>query len=303
MTKKDEPKARQISDSLAHFSQNIEELPGIENDLMRYTLACQIVDSVKRVEYIKVISSRNSSPADVNSSAFDPLKLAVTFKNNDQIDEAIWLIFLAIHFGKHKKKNWALARTLYGGINGSKVWTWENVSRNLPEFLEWYNSNLAYLQMAGSFSNHRSRESLKRTDTYSRYIRWVLEQENHLQKFDYLTTNSSIRPEKKFEIIYNSMDIIPRFGRLARFDYLCMIGKMGIYDVTPGKIYIAESTGPKKGARVLMKDEKKVIKNKEYEAILEKLDNFLGYDFGMQILEDALCNWQKSPTVYKQFIG
>ena len=93
------------------------------------------------------------------------------------------------------------------------------------------------------------------------------------------------------------MTAVKRFGRTARFDYLTMIGKLGLGNIQPGSAYLLESTGPLKGARLLF--------GPATRATLETLTVQLGnrLDVGMQVMEDSLCNWQKSPGIFKPFRG
>jgi hypothetical protein len=58
------------------------------------------------------------------------------------------------------------------------------------------------------------------------------------------------------------------------------------------------STGPRAGG-ILMFGEQ--LSNKAFDSLLQELDRTL--NVGMQALEDSLCNWQKSPTVFKPFRG
>ena len=89
-----------------------------------------------------------------------------------------------------------------------------------------------------------------------------------------------------------------RFGRLARFDYLAMLGKLGLAQIEPGSTYMDGSTGPRRGALSLYGQGYKAA---DLDHWLIELDQVLGV--GMQVLEDALCNWQKSPNVFKHFRG
>ena len=95
------------------------------------------------------------------------------------------------------------------------------------------------------------------------------------------------------------MEVVASFGRVARFDYLTMIGKLGIADISPGSTYLSGSTGPLLGARLLFGN------STLSHSVLNSYLNDLGMhiNVGMQVLEDALCNWQKSPDVFKPFRG
>src|SRR5207237_4778041 len=102
--------------------------------------------------------------------------------------------------------------------------------------------------------------------------------------------------------LYKSMKTVRRFGRLARFDYLAMIGKLGFAAIDPGSAYIGSATGPGDGARLLLAGSPDAkISSRELDDVLIRLDTYL--NVGKQELEDAVCNWQKSPAVFKPFRG
>ncbi|MBO0876130.1 MAG: hypothetical protein J2P19_22350 [Pseudonocardia sp.] len=93
-----------------------------------------------------------------------------------------------------------------------------------------------------------------------------------------------------------------RFGRTARFDYLTMLGKIGLAEVEPDCAHLVGSTGPQRGARLLLEGRKNgaptaQLLEKRIASVQEALD--ISYD----VLEDALCNWQKSPNSFVPFRG
>ena len=85
---------------------------------------------------------------------------------------------------------------------------------------------------------------------------------------------------------------------MARFDYLTMVGKLGLAPIEPGSTYMQGSTGPFVGARLLFGGRRSAA---ELDAWLVELDARL--HVGMQVLEDAICNWQKSPGTFGPFRG
>ena len=92
------------------------------------------------------------------------------------------------------------------------------------------------------------------------------------------------------------------FGRLGKFDFLTMLGKLGVAPIEPGSAYLVGATGPLQGARLLFaNDPKAKVGPRELDARLTKLDSYLSV--GMQVLEDSLCNWQKSPRRFVSFRG
>jgi hypothetical protein len=98
------------------------------------------------------------------------------------------------------------------------------------------------------------------------------------------------------------MASVRRFGRLAKFDFLTMLGKLGFAPIEPGSAYLGESTGPLRGARLLFTGSPDgEVSGRRLDENLAILDNKLSV--GMQVLEDALCNWQKSPDRFVSFRG
>jgi hypothetical protein len=94
------------------------------------------------------------------------------------------------------------------------------------------------------------------------------------------------------------MQAIERFGRTARFDYLSIASKLGMAAIRPGGPYLDGSTGPKEGAILLFDPPAG-----EGVAALERTMSALGAALGVagDVLEDATCNWQKSPDEFKPF--
>jgi hypothetical protein len=98
------------------------------------------------------------------------------------------------------------------------------------------------------------------------------------------------------------MFAVKRFGRLATFDFLAMLGKLGVAPIEPGSAYLAEATGPLKGAKLLVFGDTEAKADPQHlEEILDALDVEL--KVGKQVLEDALCNWQKTPERFVLFRG
>lgn len=81
-----------------------------------------------------------------------------------------------------------------------------------------------------------------------------------------------------------------------------MVGKLDLAHIEPGSAYLKGATGPLTGARLLLGNRKTpALSAADLDECLVKLDAELGV--GMQVLEDALCNWQKSPKQFKKFRG
>ena len=163
--------------------------------------------------------------------------------------------------------------------------------------------------MGRKFSNHRKFESLKADSkkgtagVLESYIRWVMEYGSHTKMVRAIHAEIGQNPVEVFDYLYRSMDAVMRFGRLGRFDFLTMLGKLGIAPVQPGSAYLwHDASGPLAGAKLLLLgDADAKVPARQLDAQLEDLDKHL--KVGMQTLEDALCNWQKSPEKFISFRG
>jgi hypothetical protein len=308
---------RKLADRLAagFDAYEAEEgpLPGLTS-ARRASLIRQLVDSSRvnmYVEYLCAVdlSSQAADPSDVYW--FNPIKAAIIRHREGKDDEAFWLIFLLTHYGKHRSAKWRYVREVYGGLGSGELWNWQRVTANVNEFRDWLDAYRAQTNdpaLLYGFGNHRKYESLAGwTDAgtgsvVASYIAWVGEPPWHRVRFGEAIAAARNNPEAAFDVLYRSMAAVHRFGRLARFDYLSMIGRAGLADILPGKMYLQSSTGPLKGARLLFQpagEPKLTVATLEDKAAT--LGGHLGVTF--DVIEDALCNWQKSPAEFKQFRG
>jgi hypothetical protein len=311
MKPRDRELAQQIETSLLYFGKEIRALPGIENDESRNVLVEQLLDSIHRVRYVSVVRKRNISlrRADPKDGLFDPLKAAILHQRDGNVEEAFWCVFLFVHFGKNELAGWRYAREIYGRLGQEGLWDWANTSADPHRFREWLNAHQEQLRRNGmprGFGNHRKYQSL---DAYSptgtgaaveSYVKWVSPPRTHQEMFKEAYNEAGQDRRKTFDHLYRSMDAVISFGRTARFDYLAKVGNLDLAPVEPGSTYLKGATGPFKGARLLFGGSREARLNAtELEAWLGELEGCLG--LGMQVLEDALCNWQKSPGKYESF--
>ena len=83
-----------------------------------------LVASVRRVKYIEALQTLDLSHrrADPDDQLFNPIKAAILAQRRGATDEAFWLTFLYVHFGKHRSAPWNYARAVYGGLGRGKRW-------------------------------------------------------------------------------------------------------------------------------------------------------------------------------------
>lgn len=307
MSRRDRELAQQLESGLQAFNK-VKTLPGIRAAAFRATFIDQLIESVHRVEFVHVMRQREISPrrADPMDELFNPLKAAILHQRQGNVEEAFWLVFLFVHFGKNPRGGWRYVREIYGRLGEAGRWDWRSTSKNPQEFRKWLHAHQAQLTragVAGGFGNHRKYESLNARspngtgNAVETYVNWIDPPRTHQQLVASALKEAHGDSRKAFDILYRSMSAVSRFGRTARFDYLTMLGKMGLAAIEPGSTYMQGATGPVAGAELLLG----VASKRELDACLVQLDQVL--HVGMQVLEDALCNWQKSPGKFKPFRG
>jgi Alpha-glutamyl/putrescinyl thymine pyrophosphorylase clade 3 len=299
-------RADELDRILTDFSKETRPLPGVMDRLASRTLAWQMIASIRRLDYTKhlkarPISQRRTDPAD---SMFDPERAALWYARANELDEAFWLLFLSIHFGKHGTSGWARLRDVYSGL-GQQKWTWERTSADPTAFTTWLSAHQN--QIGGAFGNHRKYETLKDSpgkgtaSVLASYIDWVGPARSHRQLVATLVKSGGNDPRSIFDQFYKSMNVA-RFGRLARFDFLALVGRLDLAPIEPGSAYLLEATGPKRGARLLfLGDTENRTSDKSLDEWVLQLGDALSV--GMQVMEDSLCNWQKSSTSFVHFTG
>jgi hypothetical protein len=314
MSPRDKVRALHLTQAIARYQSTAGLLTGLAGAGHLDILVLQIIDSLRRVEFAHHIRDARHDPArmDPASDMFDPLRAAVLHNRGGEPDEAWWLVFLATHFGKHAIDGWRLTRDVYGKLGQGGKWDWATISRNPSAVQTWLATNENALRGADGvlrrFSSHRKYESLK---TFSKmgtagilasYVDWVGPPKTHADIIRELHKVVGQDPQVVFATLYKSMDVVQRFGRLGKFDFLAMLGKLDIAPIDPGSTFLKGATGPLAGARLLFGGTPDAnLSAAELEAALVGFGQSTG--LGAQVLEDALCNWQKSPGTYMRFRG
>ena len=221
--------ARQIDERLTRFHLTTRNLPGIQPPARREALLAQIVESVRRVRYVSVIRGRSASDrrADPNDELFDPLKAAILFSERGELDEAFWMVFFFVHFGRHSGAGWRYARQVYGCLgNPNCRWSWATTSADPTAFRLWLDTHQAQIRVAGEpggFGNHRKYQSLDaNSDTgtgaaFETYVEWVGPPRTHAELMEQALRAADWNPRGTFRLLYNDMNRVASFGRTARF--------------------------------------------------------------------------------------
>ena len=298
--------ARQLDDALVAYGRQ-HSLPGVADAARRAVLVEQLVESIRRVSFVSAVGEREISPlrADPRSPLFDPIKAALLHLRAGRADEASWLVFLSVHFGRHARAGWSYPRFVYCRDGGPEWWDWASVSADPDGFRAWLGAHQDEMsELHAGFGNHRKYESLDAFSLHGTgaviesYVAWIAPPRTPTALFEDAMRDAHGDGRSAFERLYRSMGAVTRFGRTARFDYLTMIGKTGVSDIEPGSPYLDGATGPRKGAELLM-GAGLSVKNLD----LQVVELGAALNVGMQVLEDALCNWQKNPARFTPFRG
>jgi hypothetical protein len=295
---------------ISTFERRNGELDGLADSAARDVFVHQVIESVHRIEFVRKVLARDVSRyrADPTSELFDPLRAAIWHARAGDNDEALWLIFLFVHFGKHRTGGWRYAREVYGRVGHGGAWTWRAVAADVSGFRRWLRANETFIKRrvpAGGFGNHRKYQSLSATSAtgtgaaVGSFVEWVGSQRSPADKLREVV-DASPNSRAAFRRLFQDLDHVVGFGRTAKFDYLTMVGKTELAAIEPDSTYLLGATGPKAGAKLLFgaRAEKRVAD------LQHQTDHFAeGLGDGFQVAEDALCNWQKSPTRFIAFRG
>jgi hypothetical protein len=302
--------ARELERSLVSYSSDHRSLPGIARDARRRVLAEQMIESNRRIQYMRILRTRAFSRAriDPTSDLFSPLHAAIVHWQEGETDEAIWLVFLATHFGKNGRTGWSLMRGLYGSLGDGRPWTWQRVSSGTQRFRDWLGDIQDSLKEWGNFGNHRKYQSLdawKDVGTgaaVASYVDWIGPPRTHEAMIQEAISAVDGSPSLAFDLLYQSMSQVISFGRTAKFDFLTALGNLGFAQIEPGSPYLHGATGPYRGCKLLFGEQATARASRtDLNQWLVHLGSQLGV--GMQVMEDALCNWQKSPDRFRAFRG
>ena len=302
MRPSDQAFATAVSAAIEGWEATDGPLERLGNPSARDCFIRQLVDSDRRRRYVEHFRDRarvTGRQADPSSGVFNPFAAAVWHGRTGDLDEALWLAFLAVHFGRHPKARWRYMERVYGKLNSGR-WDWLTVAADTVGFRAWLVANVEAIKGVGphGFGNHRKRESLSDSGTgkaIESYVTWIDPKRGHTAAFSVMTGLGAQTPAEEFESLYESMRAVCRFGRLARFDYLTTASRLGLTTAVASRPYLPESTGPLTGARLLFGERTP----KQLEEIAVEFGNTTGIPFA--VLEDALCNWQKSPDAFIRF--
>ncbi len=240
-----------------------------------------------------------------NFGTYDILGLIIDAKASD-LDEALWRAFLATHFGRlsagqDRTKIESAGRFLYG-FKDEPMWTWAHVSANREPLAVWLHAYMEEVKKL-AFGNHRKLEGKNDPqhlyDVIVNFVAWVeVNGGSPTAAFD---VPGAATPQDRYKGLYSKLSgAWPRFrfGRLACFDLLDLLDKMELMEVKPNSCYVANSSGPRRGALKLCGLPRVDNPSKDIQVKMGRLADDVAerLDLPYAIVEDALCCWQKEPA-------
>lgn len=203
------------------------------------------------------------------------------------LNEALWSAFLAAYFDDPESAGRFLC-----AFENEPTWTWAYVSTK-PSYafrreLSAHQEKLKTLH-CGNHRKFSSKQPDGLADMIESFVWWV---EHHGgSPAIAFTPEEGSTPQQGFAELYQHFNV-HSFGRLGRFDLLCLLGEMGLKDIEANSCYLVGSTGPLKGAKDLCGTSANRFSGKKLTRIMDDLAVRLGVSF--TAMEDALCLLHKN---------
>lgn len=226
------------------------------------------------------------------SDAWDPRRAIVQWDRAGEKEEATWLAFLTTYFGyRDDGDRWQAVRAVYAGFGEGRL-SWEIARKQRARALEVCVRHAEeYKALAfGNFRNlepHVPDHANGLLTVVASYMKEV-ERRGQGSQVTMISRWSTDR-HLKFHHLVRELREIRRFGRLATFDFLTLLGNLGVYPLEPSTLYLDGSSAALAGARRLCG------RPTGNAALLDKECTALAADLGvpLQVVEDALSMWQK----------
>ena len=211
------------------------------------------------------------------------------------------------------QSGWRYARDIYGALGGTDRWDWARVSGDPARFRAWLAANQNTLKTDGivrRFGNHRKYQSLEDQKpngtgaAVQSYVAWVGPPRTHEELFRDALVAASGDERQAFARLYRSMTAVVSVRPDGEVRLPDDDRKTRPRSDRAGLHLHERSDRPSRwGPPPLPREsdrERRHAPGSSTDGWCE-LEAQLGV--GMQVLEDSLCNWQKSPDDFRRFRG
>lgn len=295
---------------IQEYQQSHGTLPGLQGGLREEAFLQHIRASATREAQIRALKGADlGRPEDLcRADPFGPYEAAAALATAGEVEEAIWLCFMAAMVGHHEADGWRRLKVIYQQFDGRTLWSWANVSADPLGFRTWLLDNLERLLGADGVKrrrgNHRkfcSPDPRKRNnfaDTVEAYVSLIAKWTSQRGWVAAVYRSSGGDPELAFDLMFKTLDPVKNFGRLGCFDFLTRLGHLGLARVEPRSPFLVGATGPAQGANRLFTGNSAQPTRREarqLDYLAGRLAKHLGVT--MSVIEDALCCWNKAPDI------
>ena len=287
-----------VDELQTNWNQAIQKLLGCKIDkTVLYVLAKQSNDSIRRIDIYKTYRLRAIQAAEEKRDFFHTSNPFVLSQRSDlNVKNKIWLIYLATYFGKSESSGWNLfLRAAFDGNN--QFILFEKIEADIEKYFRYLES-FDFFENA-NFSNHRkfTKKALDGEKGFFRSMTYLVE---NIEDF----CNSE---KIEFHEMYKMAIEIPNFGRLASFDFTSSSVKCGLKVNEPQSMYASHSTGPLQALGLLLRLCNREVTRQSQIELSNHLVQWFNENTDIfmvgQVLEDAICNWQKNPRKYIYYKG
>ncbi len=281
------------------WEQGVSDLLDVElSEEIINVLSLQTIDSIRRITIydtyaIKARQAEGSSLSYFHTS--NPFILSQ--RDSLPLNSRVWYIYLATYFGKSNKSKWKLFNNAAFRKDKTLI-ELDHILNNRQNYYEYLRSLDFFAE--SNFSNHR-KYTKKALDGEGGVLNSM---EYFLDNMDHFTHANSV----EFDFIYKRALLIPNFGRMAAFDFTASLSKCNLNVDAPVSMYHQSSTGPLRALKhILILSGAESTNRKAQVELGDKLLQWFinNSDIPMiaQVIEDAICNWQKSPTRHVKYFG
>jgi hypothetical protein len=271
-----------------HLKHLAPALPGLQETASIEYLAKMLRHGERWVAEMHHLAGTAGSigPDELIGSKWDARRAIVRWDRAGKKEEATWLAFLCILLGERDGADpWASVADLYSGFGTDRL-SWQAASGEsgvVRRLIEQYPEKVQALK----FANHRKFESPAQIPSIVASYLTVVRLKGNGSQARWLGGGSD-SPEARFSRLLPEVAEVERFGRLASYDFLVLLGTLHVYPLEPERLYLRGATGPLYGAQRLFGGSRTADELDQQACELAKK---LGAS--LLAMEDALCNWQK----------
>lgn len=267
------------------------------SDNILNVLASQTLDSIRRVEIYRIYKYK-AEKADLSDQSYFSTSTPFILgqRKSLSLNSRTWIVYLATYFGKSNKSRWSLFKK--AAFKGERLIQFEDIKEDKSSYFDILER--ADFFKDTSYSNHRK---------YTK--KSLIGNKGVFHSMDHVIDNINLfssEQQKEFDTIYKGALKIPNFGRMAAFDFTSSLSKCELNVSEPLSMYHKDSTGPMNALEEILNLTRKSDRSKNARIRLgnDLLNWFRSNSdiyFIAQVLEDAICNWQKSPHYYIRYFG